>query len=141
MERDLLQAELEKDRLEMIWSGEQVQVRIIQLESSLRGLKTLCATALHLRAYTEVLPAITPECSHRVSSRNLREGCSVMAHDVTAHMVQLDSMECWPGQCEVFAGHVMVLDGIAWLHTVQNLALHINNYHYQCTMAMVQCGE
>ena len=47
--------------------------------------KTYCV--LHLRAYFAALPTYPPECLHRVWSRNGREGCSVMLHDVITQMV------------------------------------------------------
>ena len=42
-----------------------------------------------LRAYLAALglPTNTPECSHKVWSRNGREGCSGMLHDVVTQMV------------------------------------------------------
>ena len=48
-------------------------------------LETFCV--LHLRDYLVALPTNPAECSHRGLSRNGREGCSGMLHDVIMQMV------------------------------------------------------
>ena len=54
---------------------------------------------LLLRAYLAALPTNPPECSRRVWSRNGREGCSDMQHDVITQMVYLNQTmsvnNCW----------------------------------------------
>ena len=53
------------------------------------GIKqTVCV--LHLRPYLVALSTSPPECPHRVWSRNGREGCSGMLHNVITQMVY-----CW----------------------------------------------
>ena len=42
---------------------------------------------LHLRAYLAALPTNPPQCSRRVWSRNGRERCSGMLHDVITQMI------------------------------------------------------
>ena len=47
--------------------------------------KTYCV--IHLGAYLAALPTNPPECSHRVWSRNGRDGCSETPHDTIAQLV------------------------------------------------------
>ena len=51
---------------------------------------------LHLRACSAALLANPPECSHRVWSRNGREGCSGMLHDVIAQIICFSKIFKWP---------------------------------------------
>ena len=48
---------------------------------------------LHLTAYLAALPTNPPECSHRVWSRNGREGRSGMLYDVITQMVHCSFMQ------------------------------------------------
>ena len=52
-------------------------------------------SVLHLWAYLAALPTNPPECSHRVWSRNGREGCSEMLHDVITPMVHTLCVKPW----------------------------------------------
>ena len=58
---------------------------------------------LHLIAYLAPLPTNPPECSHRVWSKNGREGCPGMLHYVITQVVC-----CWSGCCYFVMVNVIV---------------------------------
>ena len=62
-------------------------------DRSWRCYRPIAYYTCHLRAYLAALPTNPPECSQRVWSRNGREGCSGMLHDIITQMVDYNS--CW----------------------------------------------
>ena len=63
--------------------------KLLEHEPSFVGGAVIDLCALRLSAYLAALSTNSPECSHRIWSRNGREGCSGMLHDIITQMVYL----------------------------------------------------